>query len=225
MLNRIALLIPPIRRLHAQRNRLLAVNESISLERAQLQERVDGLDRRVRELETLLHRATALNNAWHTADAYRKRADHGKAFAIVCSAGRTATQWLADAFNLHPRVFFSHGPDLEPRKKEPGDDRNAISERIMQQINSFDWSKIDAYFDLLQKSGDYVAYGNIHGLVPSPAYVGPAQGPRDYYMCALYRHPVARVQSFVNKWRSEWRPAPSEDDGVATFYEANREPL
>ena len=128
------------------------------------------------------------------------------AYAIIGSSGRTATQWITDAFNLHNRVFFSHGGDLEPRKKTASEDRTRIFLRMLREIDSFDFTDIDGYFDLLEaaKPG-CIAYGNVHGLGAERVYQAANQYRRRYYACAIVRHPIIRVNSFVRRFEHEIR--------------------
>jgi len=136
-----------------------------------------------------------------------ERASQTKAYAIICSMGRTATGWISNAFNLHPQVFFSHGPDLEPTK-HLGDDEETMAgaPRILEQMKSFDPIDADGYFDLLESRGDYVVYGNVHGLTLTEIPESPATFRRHYYACAIVRHPIPRLQSFVNKWNTFLSP-------------------
>ena len=83
--------------------------------------------------------------------------------------------------------------------------REYVDKRIHQQMKSFDFSDIDKYFDLLEARGDYIVYGNIHGVQPTNVCNSPDSYRRRYYSCALFRHPVTRVQSLVSKWTSYLR--------------------
>jgi hypothetical protein len=131
-----------------------------------------------------------------------------RAYAIIGSAGRTATHWLAAAFNLHPQVFFSHGPDLGPRKTGRGESALDRFLRIAQQMDSFDFSDCDRYFDLLESQDGFTVYGNVHGIFPpQPEQLANAHR-RAYFGCGIVRHPVPRVQSFVNRWRYEIQVSP-----------------
>lgn len=120
---------------------------------------------------------------------------------LIYSAGRTATQWLTSALNLHPEVFFSHGLDLNPAKRRSTAEYIAASQHRADSKADFDFSRVDDYFDRLERLGDYKILGNVHGLKLAP----DQRYARTYRTCALVRHPILRVQSFVNKWSaSRW---------------------
>lgn len=184
ILRAVGLRIPAIGRLYRERNHLRA--EKAALEMA-LRAQTRGLKQPV--------------------GACRSRAMGGfperkRAYAIVGSAGRTASHWLTAAFNLHDEVFFAHGPDLSPCKTRR-DDQSDVFRRIAREMESFDFSDCDCYFDLLEARGDFTVYGNVHGLFPAPAEHLSTGYRRAYFGCGIIRHPVARVQSFVHRWRYE----------------------
>ena len=133
----------------------------------------------------------------------QKCAQRSPVFAIIGSPGRTATQWLADAFNLHEGVFFAHGPNLQPRKGLLPEERESEFFRIIEEMDTFSFQDVDSYFDVLENLGAYHVYGNIHGVEPVTAYLQPAGFRRQYFTCAVVRNPVRRIQSFVERFRYE----------------------
>ncbi len=217
---KLALLIPPINRLHRQRNQLVIEKQALFSALTAIETEFSNLERECETLRTeMLKTQGQLDAAKKSSPPYLfrrqldieavcQRSQEARAYATIHSLGRTATQWIAGAFNLHPQVFFSHGPDLEPEKNVADADRELVSTRIHQQMKSFDFSDIDGYFDLLVSRGDYIVYGNIHGLTAIPNNPPPSLNRfrRSYYSCAIFRHPVPRVQSFINKW-SPYLPA------------------
>ena len=220
MIKRLALLIPAIKRLYLDRQRLAADKEAMSAVIAGQHTRIHDLQSQLeRNVQEKLNLQQAVMNIALERDELKssgllslslrrrdleltaQRASAIRAYAIIGSAGRTATQWIANVFNLHEKVFFSHGPDLEPRKGILDHERSDIALRIAQQINSFDFSDIDRYFDLLESRDNYLVYGNVHGLIPSAIYQRPNEYRRAYYACVVVRHPIRRVQSFINRWQ------------------------
>lgn len=188
ILKKTALLIPPIRNLYLDRAQLVA--EKLALTRI-----VEQLEPRFWARAGLTHR----HRNW-VGNEHRCAT---RAYAIVGSAGRTATNWIAAAFNLHARVFFSHGPDLEPRKHSRPQDGLKDFLRISQQMASFDFADFDKYFDLLESRGEFTVYGNVHGLIPLDDDRMGRTFRRPYYTCAVVRHPILRIRSFISRWRYE----------------------
>lgn len=131
---------------------------------------------------------------------------NGRGYSIIYSAGRTATQWLTSAMNLHPDIFFSHGLDLNPRKRMTTAEYVEASNERHKQPADFDFNRIDDYFDIMERIRDHKVYGNIHGLRIHPY----TQYRRNYRLCALVRNPALRVASFVNKWMGSSLATPTD---------------
>ena len=197
---RLALLVPAIRNLHVQRDQLFRSHDRLFAENQEQQSKIAQLIKESRLLSSEV-RLLRMNHC-KTLQSIEARSRNRKAYALIASTGRTASQWLTDAFNVHPQVFFSHGPDLKPRKvlNASDDRRRETSRRVIEEINTFDFSDIDRYFDLIEARGEYVVYGNIHGLSPEGILESPETYRRRYYTCGVVRHPVHRVQSFTSKW-------------------------
>lgn len=197
--------VPHAKRLAQQRDALVNENNGLIRERDLLQEQLKAEKTKSLTREYLSRQHSGMDTLSRAASG--RWPQGANAYAIIGSMGRTATHWIADAFNLHPQVFFSHGPDFEPRKNVSTEDLEIVSARIIQQMKSFDFSGIDKYFDLLESIGKFNVYGNIHGFsdIPNAAYQLQNDFRRPYYTCAVFRHPVPRVQSFVGKWLSYLR--------------------
>ena len=139
-------------------------------------------------------------------------------FALVLSAGRTATQWLTMALNLHPDFFASHGQDLMP-VKWPSVEAYACGARDhFGNAASFDWNDVDGYFNLLQAQGRFRVYANVHGIMSTEPSTNPEKFVRKYRSVAMVRHPLHRVHSFVSKWNAQ-HVGPSRHAVVRGFFE------
>ena len=123
-----------------------------------------------------------------------------KNYFIVTGYGRIGSLWLCNLLNLHPQIFCSQGPDLEPSKNscENFKTRNT---RIHKQMDSFWKLNTDEYFDMLERiEPNLISYGNIHGI--GAAEVFQNQMKRKYTIVNITRHPINRVESLKNAWLS-----------------------
>jgi hypothetical protein len=127
-----------------------------------------------------------------------------RTYSIVGSMGRTATHWITQALNCHPDVFFVHGWDFDPRKDiaetfDEAEYRVSKFKTLMEGLSSYDEPQ-DRFFDIIEEVGDYAVYGTVHSVVP--VWSEPEKGDfrrRNFRTSCLIRHPVQRLQSFVNK--------------------------
>ena len=175
--------IPAVRKIHAQRDGLMMERDSLLKERDSLLEQL--------EKATRIHFSdgSASTNWTETNQTH---------FTIIGSAGRSATQWINDALNLHDDVFFVHGHNLHPTK-EIAEDRESVFVRMATQDSEFDFDDVDAFFDIIERHKGYKIYGQIHGLDPAYIYKHPQEFKRKYNTLAIFRHPVRRVNSFIGR--------------------------
>ena len=152
-----------------------------------------------------------LDGEFACLDSRRDERDQdSRRYVVIGSAGRSGTQWIATALNIHEQIFVAHGPDLQPQKLRSKSDRVRALQRNAASLTQGAFPDFDDYFDILEAQGDYGLYANIHGLVPRSA-----RFRRAYFMCALVRDPVLRVRSFVNKWKAMYESGGAQRDLLA----------
>lgn len=120
-----------------------------------------------------------------------------KAYFIISTYGRTATQWLHQVLNQHPEIFCTHSSDLSilPPSPETPQERNI---RVSREHEAFAKISLDEYFDKMERLvPGKKAYGNVHGI---DALEDFSPYRRKFTLIHLLRHPIHRVQSLVSRW-------------------------
>ncbi|MDH3972694.1 MAG: hypothetical protein OEV42_00325 [Deltaproteobacteria bacterium] len=126
-----------------------------------------------------------------------------KNYFVIFSYGRTATQWITKALNMHSDIYCSHGPDYGDGKSASAseEDERERLDLIQKRMNKFTKSMdLDEYFDrieTIQKGKSF--YGNIHGILPQRVFTRLRPFKRKYNFINVVRHPVKRVESMKNR--------------------------
>jgi len=126
-----------------------------------------------------------------------------RAHAIVTSYGRTATYWLAHAFNQHERALCSHGPDLTPSKARTDEGHSDdTGDENLRTLGEFQKLSVDDYFDRMEAAGDFDLYVNVHGYTAASLANRLGANPRRQYRCInVTRPPVHRAASYMDLYR------------------------
>lgn len=209
ILKKIALSVPSIKRVHSERNELQAQRDFLQNEKdALLRERLSlktDLQAAQKKVVRMKEEGRVRNPAFHSSrdmGSIKKLKSFSVQYAVIGSYGRTATQWVNDALNLHHEVFFTHGHNLHPTKNLPGN-REEIFVRMAKEDSLFDFSDVDKFFDIIEKNEGFKVYGQIHGLNPAYMSEHPSDYRRSYQTLAILRHPIQRVNSFMSRLRFE----------------------
>jgi hypothetical protein len=206
-------LLSTIKNARAIRAELAAEREVLAVKRAALVREKQAIQEQHKALDA---ESATLNSAKQVLPyfllrekekaSFEERSRLPRAYAILVTTGRAATHWLTAAFNLHDEVFYSHGPDTDPKKGTSSESENLQNFlRNWAEMGKVDPDDPDAYFDMLETRKGHIAYGNIHGLMPPMTKPGENPFRRHYFVGAIFRHPVSRVQSLVNRWLFESR--------------------
>lgn len=149
-------------------------------------------------LQAALDRATRRSRPIRHQDEATERA-----YFIVFSLGRTATQWLVEALNAHDDILATHAMDIGPRKRPSSSLGEAFLKSLKRQRQvAAAVSGVDSAFDLME-SAPQKAIGNVHGLDGLPVFENPDSYARSYHVSYMIRHPVLRLRSLVDRWKYE----------------------
>ena len=191
LLKEAGLSIPAIRRIHTERDGLEIERNRLLKEKDGLLELLDKANQKIGDMDQYktIRFSEGLSNKLQSTNNQTQ-------YTIIGSAGRTATQWINDALNLHDDVFFVHGHNLHPTK-EMVTDRESVFVRMATEDSKFDFDDVDGFFDIIERHKGCKVYGQIHGL--SPAYISKHSWEfrRKYTTLCIFRHPVRRINSFI----------------------------
>ncbi len=103
---------------------------------------------------------------------------------VIFSMGRTAVQWLGNAFNCHPRVILWGGSNPFPSLENPADWDGYFKEAKATDFLHSRW---------MRPGKKPQHFGNLHGLEPSRYLAGELTG--QYRCVQLTREPFSRIAS------------------------------
>ena len=219
LLKKIGLSIPEIRRIHAERNGLEIERDRLLKEKESHLAMLEKVKQKVLEVEK--YKSIRFSEGLSSTSLSKNNETQ---YTIVGSAGRTATQWINDALNLHDDVFFVHGHNVHPTK-EIAADRENVFVRMATQDSQFDFDDIDGFFDIIESHEGYKVYGQIHGLNPAHISNHLPEFHRKYLTLGIFRHPVRRVNSFIGRLLYEVSQYDFRKKGYIDEYQENNRDL
>jgi hypothetical protein len=121
---------------------------------------------------------------------------------FVCSRGRTGTQWLTEALNLHPDILAAHGPMSPPvwfHGKPSVRLRAAVDQQWHSRLGGLSLAQCREEMAL---AGPARYYALVHALtVPEVAEkLGKEPSSGQMATVNVVRHPVPRINSFQAEW-------------------------
>jgi hypothetical protein len=127
-------------------------------------------------------------------------------YFLITSSGQMATFWLASQLNKHPNIFCSHSYDKpawgatgSPLRGKDGERQRAV---IKERLGSL---SLQDFFSENAETTPKKYVGNVHAYnIENALALVKKEKLQNVKMVNLIRHPIARINSFVNCMKNEW---------------------
>lgn len=131
-------------------------------------------------------------------------------YFLITSYGRTATVWLANYLAQFDCMGVAHGPMPIPINSPDAPDTSPKAQH--EFLKSFGELSLREYFAKLEEAcPGRLVYGSVHAFTVQSLSVRHQRKERDspnFKNLNLTRHPIHRIQSFVNRWTHELKISP-----------------